>query len=320
MSQIFISYKKEDREHTIQLASVLEANGHTVWWDNELTPGRSFRDEIEAALDNCDIAIVIWTPRSIYSEFVKDEAARGQRGKKLLPVMIRRGSMGNIMDFELPLGFGQIQTLDLTDWEGSGDEPQILKLLESIKVLEDANGTEISAAARERIWRTVTYVEGAARATAGSFWRSFLRIPKTLEIVGLPLRSLLFGSIALAAVGLLAFCFGAFLLGSPDTVRGALSAIPIVFGLVVLVRLMFQFVFLVSGRSSRQFFDSAFTWVFLFSLLIATIAASLQRLGASDPNPFDLLIIVPMLTLAFMFIIALVRLSAISARLLFSRL
>jgi len=320
MSQIFISYKKEDREHTVRLASVLEANGHIVWWDNELTPGRSFRDEIQSALDNCDIAIVIWTPRSIYSEFVKDEAARGQRGKKLLPVMIRRGSMGNVMDLELPLGFGQIQTLDLTHWEGSEDEPQIVKLLDSIQVLEDANGTEISAAARERIWRTVTHVEGAARATAGSFWRSFLRIPKTLEIVGLPLRSLLFGSIALAAFGLLIFCLGAVLLGSPGTAQSALSSIPIVFGLVVLVRLIFQFVFLVSGRSSRQVFDAAFTWAFLFSLLIATLAVSLERLGANNPNPFDLLIVVPILTLSFMFIIALIRLSAISARLLFSRL
>ena len=310
MSQIFISYKSEDREHTAKLAAALESKGHDVWWDHALTAGRTYREEIAAALKDCDVAIVIWTPRSIKSSWVKDEADVGARKEKLLPVMIRRGSMGNTVNFDIPLGFGQIQTEDLTDWDGDANAEVIQKLNRGIETL----GTGDIA------WDDLTYVANAAGESVSKFWGSFTNVTKTTEIGGLPIQSLFLGTLALTLAGVFSYCAGITLLGFEDDVTGAIFRSPLVFGLVALLRIAFQFVYITSGRSSRQFFDSAFTWVFLFSILAATLTVSVANLRAESPNALFLLILVPVLTLVFMFAFALVRVCAISMRLLFARL
>ena len=101
MADIFISYKREDLALAKVLADHLQKEGWSVWWDHEIPSGKDYDIVIEKELENCKCAIVLWTPVSIQSRNVKDEANVALRKNKLLPVIV-----GNVQP---PLGFRMIQ-------------------------------------------------------------------------------------------------------------------------------------------------------------------------------------------------------------------
>ena len=86
MADIFISYKSEERALPEALASDLRAAGYSVWWDVDLVGGAAFRAQILEQLTAARAVIVIWTPASVRSEFVLDEADHAKREGKLIPV------------------------------------------------------------------------------------------------------------------------------------------------------------------------------------------------------------------------------------------
>ncbi|MDX2265161.1 MAG: TIR domain-containing protein [Hyphomicrobiales bacterium] len=110
MADIFISYKSEERALPQALAEFLRAQGYTVWWDMELVGGPSFRRQILDKLAEARAVIVIWTPASVESDFVLDEADRAKRMGKLIPVRTPDLDPHNI-----PPGHGQAQTYFVTD-------------------------------------------------------------------------------------------------------------------------------------------------------------------------------------------------------------
>ena len=105
MADIFISYSQKDRSVAEGLAHFLVESGYHVWWDYELVGGVKFRSKIKAELDAAKAAIVIWTPNSVESEWVIEEADDAKSSKKLLPVRVPE------LDYKsIPLGFRQFQT------------------------------------------------------------------------------------------------------------------------------------------------------------------------------------------------------------------
>ena len=50
MADIFLSYAREDRELVRKVASALESNGWTVWWDRNIIAGHAFDEVIEREL------------------------------------------------------------------------------------------------------------------------------------------------------------------------------------------------------------------------------------------------------------------------------
>ncbi|MDO8249688.1 MAG: TIR domain-containing protein [Rhodoferax sp.] len=122
---VFVSYAREDRPLAEQLAHALSASGLQVWWDRDLAAGSEFTAVIEAKLLGAAVVIVLWSADSVRSSFVRDESSRALKQGKLLPVRIE--------DIELPLGFGQLHTLDLLDWEGDADDETFQKLLREVR-------------------------------------------------------------------------------------------------------------------------------------------------------------------------------------------
>lgn len=112
MSELFISYKAEDRRRVRPLVDALEAEGLSVWWDEHVGGGEAWREKIAEQLEAATCVIVVWSKRSIGPEgrFVRDEANRAQRRGTYLPVTIDR--------VEPPLGFGEMQALPLAGWRG----------------------------------------------------------------------------------------------------------------------------------------------------------------------------------------------------------
>ncbi|MES9943314.1 MAG: toll/interleukin-1 receptor domain-containing protein [Candidatus Thiodiazotropha sp. 6PLUC2] len=108
MADIFISYKREDREYAKKIAELLAQRGHDVWWDIELLPGDKFTDEINAILNKVKATVVLWTPDSKESPWVKSEALTAFNNNTLIPVLLK--------DTEIPVPFNTLHTLDLTSW------------------------------------------------------------------------------------------------------------------------------------------------------------------------------------------------------------
>ena len=107
---IFISYASEDRREAAELAGFLTDRGYRVWWDRELVAGQDFHATIGRVLEECKVAIVIWTEISIKSRWVLGEAESAANAHKLVPVRI-----DSLPPARLPVGFLSLHTVALGD-------------------------------------------------------------------------------------------------------------------------------------------------------------------------------------------------------------
>jgi TIR domain len=133
MSDIFLSYKSEDAVRVARLAQALERSGLSVWWDRRLAGGESWHQQIQRALDNARCVVVVWTRNSAgpAGDFVRDEAGRGKSRGVLVPVRLDR--------VDLPLGFGEIQAIDLTRWKGRVGDPFFQDLVATVRAKLEGN-------------------------------------------------------------------------------------------------------------------------------------------------------------------------------------
>lgn len=121
---VFLSYCRADQEDAARLAEALAAAGVDVWWDHLIEGGAAYARRIERALEDSGAVVVLWSARSVQSDWVLDEAARGRDLHKLVPAALD--------DTPAPLGFRQYQTVDLARWRaGDGDEA-IARLLRAV--------------------------------------------------------------------------------------------------------------------------------------------------------------------------------------------
>ena len=124
MARIFLSYAREDADSAKQLAELLGRTGHEVWWDKHIQGGSRFSSEIDRALKEAEAVIVLWSPASVESAWVQDEAAEGRDTERLVPV--------SLAGCRPPLGFRQFHTVDLEQWNGSGQPAHLDDLLGAI--------------------------------------------------------------------------------------------------------------------------------------------------------------------------------------------
>jgi adenylate cyclase len=124
VARIFLSYAREDAESAKQLAELLGRTGHEVWWDKHIQGGSRFSTEIDRALKEAEAVIVLWSPASVQSAWVQDEAAEGRDTERLVPV--------SLAGCRPPLGFRQFHTVDLEQWNGSGQPAHLDDLLGAI--------------------------------------------------------------------------------------------------------------------------------------------------------------------------------------------
>ena len=126
MSHIFISYSSKDRSKTRALAKVFENQGWKVWWDKNLPPGKAFDRSIGKALDEASCIVVLWSPNSVESAWVLDEAYEGLERDILVPALSE--------ETRLPFGYRRRQYIDLTNWNGKTKNGKITELLNSIEI------------------------------------------------------------------------------------------------------------------------------------------------------------------------------------------
>jgi hypothetical protein len=169
MSDIFISYAREDRDKAKALAELFQQQDWSVWWDRSIPPGRSFDEVIEEALGTAKCVVVLWSKNSASSDWVKGEAAEGLQRKILVPVRIESGNV--------PLEFRRLQTVDLSDWDGDAGHPELGGLLEAvaanIKGVVQRPLTEGNQPKRKRMKPVLTLLGIVALLAAGFAFYKF---------------------------------------------------------------------------------------------------------------------------------------------------
>ena len=105
--------------------ALVAARGWSVWRDTALRPGEQFPVAIEHAVEEARCVLVVWSPRSVGSQWVVAEVSEGWERHVLVPVMIE--------ECEPPLPFRQTQAADLTRWRANASAPEFLALIDSIE-------------------------------------------------------------------------------------------------------------------------------------------------------------------------------------------
>ena len=118
MPDVFISYSRKDRPTAEAIAAQLGKLGLDVWWDRDLLAGEDYRKKTAGVIGKVAVAIVIWSRRSIDSEWVVGEASAARERKILLPV--------SIDGMTPPLDFRSFNTIDMSSWAPGDPLPAML--------------------------------------------------------------------------------------------------------------------------------------------------------------------------------------------------
>lgn len=140
---IFLSYSREDRAAVRHIAESFEAEGFAVWWDAALQSGQTFDEVIEQRLKEAKAVVVLWSPRSVTSRWVRAEATLADRKNKLVPAIIE--------PCDRPIAFELTHTADLSEWTGDTGDTQWRAFVKDVRALvQKAGGAATEAPAAPR--------------------------------------------------------------------------------------------------------------------------------------------------------------------------
>ena len=74
MSDVFLSYNREDQARAKVFAEAFEREGFKAWWDVGLRTGEAHDQVTEKALREANAVVVLWSKKSVASRWVRAEA------------------------------------------------------------------------------------------------------------------------------------------------------------------------------------------------------------------------------------------------------
>lgn len=107
--RLFISYAHDDKSTVKSLiVDYLRVEGHDVWFDDRLTPGSAWKEQLRTEIERSDGIVFAVSPASLESEWCQWELFTGaQLGKKTLPIVIKPVD-------SLPVYLAQIHYVDFS--------------------------------------------------------------------------------------------------------------------------------------------------------------------------------------------------------------
>jgi adenylate cyclase len=148
MADVFVSYARRDKARVAPLVAAIEAKGWSVWWDPEIFPGQEFDRQIVAELEIATAVLVVWTPFSVESRWVRGEAREGAERGILVPVRFEHA--------EMPIDVRTFHTTDMDDWSEDPHSPQAQEVLRALGAM----------IARKSATRAASEISGLARAAS----------------------------------------------------------------------------------------------------------------------------------------------------------
>ena len=128
-TDIFLSYARHDRGTARIIADCLADEGFSVWWDASLHSGETFDEVIERNLRDAKAVVVLWSPASVASRWVRAEATLADRRDKLAPAIIQ--------PCDRPIIFELTHTADLCDWSGDAADTRWRTFVSDLQRLVD---------------------------------------------------------------------------------------------------------------------------------------------------------------------------------------
>jgi formylglycine-generating enzyme required for sulfatase activity len=160
LTDIYISYAREDRSHAERLARALHAEGFEVWWDLEsLCSGQSFNRAIQQALAQAKCVVVLWSGASVASKWVESEAYWAWEHNKLHSVRLDD-------TVPLPVPFNTIHARSLASWDGGVKFHELQRLSADIAALVGTQDRMPKAPPAPELQQTAPAVEPVTKPTA----------------------------------------------------------------------------------------------------------------------------------------------------------
>ena len=141
MADVFVSYARSDKLRVAPLVAAIEAQGWSVWWDPEIAPGQEFDRQITAELKIAAAVLVVWTPNSVESRWVRGEAREGAERGILVPVRFEGAT--------LPIDVRTLHTTDFDSWGNDPRSPQVQEVLRALDSLIGRHGASLSGFAQD---------------------------------------------------------------------------------------------------------------------------------------------------------------------------
>lgn len=133
---IFISYCRQERAVARLFAESFAEERLNVWWDAVLHSGETFDEVIERNLRAAKAVVVLWSPQSVTSRWVRAEATQADRANKLVPVIIE--------PCNLPIIFELTHTTDLAGWDGDRSDHRWQSLIHDLRRLIGPASEEVA--------------------------------------------------------------------------------------------------------------------------------------------------------------------------------
>ena len=132
---IFLSYNREDQAVARRFAEAFEGEGFSVWWDTTLRAGEAYDEVTEQALRTAKAVVVLWSPRSVVSRWVRAEATLADRNRTLVPCTIE--------PCDRPIMFELTQTAELSHWQGEPADKAWVAFLADVRRLVSAEAAPV---------------------------------------------------------------------------------------------------------------------------------------------------------------------------------
>ncbi len=158
---IFISYSREDRPAARHFAKCFTEEGFSVWWDATLQAGETFDEVIERELKAAKAVVVLWSPRSVQSRWVRAEATLADRSGKLVPAIIEK--------CDRPIIFELTHAAELADWTGDTNDSRWRAFVDDLHAVIQKHSANVQPqpAAAQRASRPAASAPSASRAMNG---------------------------------------------------------------------------------------------------------------------------------------------------------
>ncbi len=133
MADVFVSYCRRDKPRVAPLVAAIEAMGWSVWWDPAMAAGEEFDGQINAELQLATAVLVIWTPDSVESRWVRGEARDAAERGVMVPARFDGAT--------LPIDLRAFHTIDLDGLSQGARSSQVQELLHALGTVMTRSST-----------------------------------------------------------------------------------------------------------------------------------------------------------------------------------
>ena len=120
---IFVSYSRKDMDSVQSVLRILKINHFRFWYDKGLKSGLEWAEELGEKIDQCDQFLVLISPNSIESKYVRKEVGMAMEKEKNILVLYLEET---VLSSGLQLLLGNIQAIHKSFFYNESDFEKVL--------------------------------------------------------------------------------------------------------------------------------------------------------------------------------------------------